>query len=108
MMFPIELKAFVTEQKWTFARTYASTWPHEYIVRDRVDEGLFIELVRHIRDHGYEGRFYQKPITYFDDDGMAYWTMGEPIEKTIVVNRCRKEDTYLQRLKNGALPKQKP
>src|SRR5262249_55852753 len=57
MRFPPSLKSFVVELKWTFAKTYASTWSHEYVVRSRVDENLFIELVRHIRTYGYEGRF---------------------------------------------------
>ena len=99
-----ELKAFVDQSNWTFAKTYAQTWPHEYIVRDRVDEGLFLELVQHIREHGYEAEFYSKPITYFDEDGMIYWTMGAPIEETTIVNRCKTEESYEYRLKHGTLP----
>ena len=108
MRLPAELRAFVHETRWTFAKTYAKTWPHEYIVRDRVDEGLFLSLVRHIREHGYQDWFYRKPITYFDDgDGMVYWTMGAPIEETTIVNRCTKEQSYEYRLKNGTLPESK-
>jgi hypothetical protein len=107
MRLPPELKAFVDETSWTFAKTYATTWPHEYIVRERVDEGLFLSLVRHIREHGYEGNFYRKPITYFDEDGRVYWTMGAPIEDTTIVNRCTKEQSYEYRLEHGTLPKQK-
>lgn len=70
----------------------------------RVDEDLFVALVRHIRAHGNEGRFYAKPITCFDEDGLVYWTMGSPLEKTIIVNRCRKEQTYEYRLAQGRLP----
>lgn len=98
------LKSFVNEQKWTFAKTYALTWPHEYIVRDRVDEDLFIQLVQHIRTYGYEGNFYSKNITYFDEDGMVYWTMGAPIDETTIINRCKKEESYGYRLKHGNLP----
>jgi hypothetical protein len=29
----------------------------------RVDERLFAELVRHIRAHGRQGRFYEKLLT---------------------------------------------
>jgi len=36
---------------------------------------------------------------------MAYWTMGAPIEVTIIINLCRKEDTYEERLKESGLPK---
>ena len=63
-----------------------------------------LQLVRHIRTHGYQGKFYDKPITYFDDAGMTYWTMGAPIEETTIINRCKKEDTYESRLESGTLP----
>ena len=107
MTLPLDLKAFVDQQTWTFAKTYARTWPHEYIVRDRVDERLFVQLVQHIRTHGYEGSFYRKRITYFDEDGMVYWTMGAPIDETIIVNRCKEEQTYKYRLEHGTLPESK-
>ena len=103
MSFPPELQTFVNEQKWTFAKTMPK-WPHEYIVRERVDQELFEQLVRHIRTHGYEGKFYQKAITYYDEAGMVYWTMGAPIDETTIINRCRKEDSYECRSQNGTLP----
>jgi len=102
--FPPSLREFVSSCRWTFAKTYAATWPHEYIVRDRVDEDLFIQIVQHIRTYGYEENFYRKLITYFDEDGLVYWTMGAPIEETVIVNRCTKEQTYEYRLKHGTLP----
>lgn len=104
MTFPKELESFVNEQEWTFAKSYAPRWPHEYIVRERVDQELFEQLVRHIQMHGYEGKFYQKSIRYCDEAGMVYWTMGEPIDETTIINRCRKEQTYESRLQNGTLP----
>ena len=103
MEFPTELLNFVNNQQWTFAKTMPE-WPHEYIVRARVDECLFERLVRHIRTHGYEGRFYQKAMTYYDEGGMVYWTMGAPLEETTIINRCREVDSYENRLKNGTLP----
>lgn len=104
MKFPDNLRMFIAEVQWTFAKTYAATWPHEYIVRSRVDEDLFVLLVQHIRTYGYEGKFYRRSIIYFDEAGMVYWTMGEPIEKTTIVNRCREDQTYEYRLKHGTLP----
>ena len=98
------IREFIVAVPWTFAKTYAATWPHEYIVRKRVDEKLFVELVNHIRTHGYEGNFYRMKITYYDEDGMTYWTMGAPIETETVINRCPKENTYEVRLRNGTLP----
>ena len=100
---PDELREFIRSSNWTFAKTMPK-WPHEYIVRGHVDERLFVELVCYIRQHGYEGTFYQKSITYFDDGGMVYWTMGSPISETTIVNRCKKEDSYEYRRLNSTLP----
>ena len=107
MTFPSDLRAFVDQQGWMFAKTYASTWPHEYIVRDRVDEHLFTRLVQHIRTSGQEERFYSKRFTYYHEAGMVYWTMGEPIEETTIVNRCKEEQTYEYRLMHRTLPESK-
>lgn len=101
--FPADLRAFVDAQQWAFARTMPQ-WPHEYLVRDRVDEGLFERLVVHIRSPGYEGRFYDRPITYYQEAGLVYWTMGAPLSEMTVVNRCLSEDTYEARLARDDRP----
>ncbi len=100
---PDDLREFVDSSAWTFAKTMPD-WPHEYLVRNRVDEGLFVRLVEHIRAHGYEGHFYQKTIVYYEEAGMVYWTMGAPLDETTIINRCRQEDTYEERLRRGTLP----
>jgi len=101
--YPTELRAFIEREHWTYAKTMPE-WPHEYLVRDRVDEALFVSIVKHIRAHGFEGRFYKEPITYFAEDGMIYWTMGAPIEETTIINRCKEEESFENRQKNGTLP----
>jgi hypothetical protein len=35
---PENLKQFIERTPWTFAKTYAKTWPREYIVRKKVDK----------------------------------------------------------------------
>ena len=44
-------------------------------------------------------------ITYFEEDGLLYWTMGAPIKETIIINRCLVENSFEARLRNGTLPK---
>jgi hypothetical protein len=97
------LREFIKFTHWTYAKTMPK-WPHEYIVRERVDEQLFIDLVAHIRAYGYTGKFYKKEIVYFEEDGLIYWTMGAPIEQTTIINRCKKENSYEYRLENNSLP----
>jgi hypothetical protein len=55
---PEALRKFVDSVQWTFAKTMPE-WPHEYIVRERVDEALFVQLMSHIRANGYEGEAEQ-------------------------------------------------
>ena len=98
-----ELRRFVNHETWTYAKTMPE-WPHEYLVRDRVDEELFEQLIRHIRSYGCEGHFYRKRITYYEEDGLVYCTMGAPVDETVIINRCKKEDTYEYRLQLGTLP----
>ena len=42
---PQELQRFIKTQEWTFAKTYAQTWPHEYLDKERVDEGMFLDII---------------------------------------------------------------
>ena len=103
MTFSPELRDFVDNEIWTYAKTMPK-WPHEYLVKDRVDEKLFVQMVKHIRTHGSEGTFYRRSITYYDEDGLTYWTMGAPVEETTIINRCKKENTYEVRLAEGRVP----
>ena len=104
--FTDEIKAFINSSKWTYAKTMPE-WPHYYIVRPSGNEAMFVKTVEHIRAHGYEGRFYHQKNMYFDDDEYTYWTMGNPIAETTVINRCLKENTYEKRLVAGTLPEEK-
>ena len=101
--FPEELRRFVARERWTYAQTMPD-WPHEYLVRERVDRDLFERTVAHIRANGYVGLFYTRTITYFEQDGLVYWTMGAPLEETTIINRCRKEDSFEHRSRTGTLP----
>jgi hypothetical protein len=81
---------WLADQEFIFAKTYADTAPHEYIKRDDYDGeqlSVFCDFIRHIRATGYEDNFYSTTYTYLDLDGYKYWTMGNPIEKTRIINR---------------------
>ena len=109
---PQELKLFVNEVEWTWAKTYAETWPHHYIVKDKVNNNLFLKFVSHIRDFGEWELFYNMPLKYFEEDGMVYWTMVPkdndpkwyPPETEDIINKCPVESTYKIRLLEGTLP----
>lgn len=97
--FPEQIRQFIAGTPWTFAKTYARNWPHEYIVREKVDIGLFDEMAAYIDEHGYESRFYDLQQIYFDHAGHTYWHMGN------IINRCPETDTYQRHEAEGRLPK---
>jgi len=93
-----ELEDFVNNSKWRFAKTMAKM-PHSYIVKENVDPKLFEELVLYIREHGEEREFriysHRKMYTYLDYNKYEYWTMGAPLEETIIINKALKKDDNL-------------
>ena len=98
------MRQFVDSVAWTFAKTYAATWPHEYLVRRPENAEMFDLLARHIFDHGVDGRFYSQVRKYHHEAGMAYWSMDPTPESTTLINRCPDEHTYEGRLASGTLP----
>lgn len=97
---PEHLQTFVKFAPWRWARTYATTWPHFYVLRRDLDDGearAFTELLQHIREHGYWGRFRERAVWYYDFDGWTYWEGDNPppaAEQTLL-NRCQIEESYM-------------
>jgi hypothetical protein len=91
-----DARDYINLVKWQFAKTMPR-WPHEYTVRQwRQDlERQFFEFVELIRRSGVvkpwprEASTPRYHHTYLEIDGWEYWTMGEPIPDTVVINRAR-------------------
>jgi hypothetical protein len=83
-------KDYISQVHWRFARTYAKTFPHEYTSKDwRPDlKDRFERVVTFIRERGQPERFFRKTYIYFYHDGFKYWTMGDTLPHTIIINRC--------------------
>ena len=103
--FPDELRTFVDTASWRFARTYAATWPHEYVLRNQENAEMILALARHIFEHGIDGRFYSQVRKYHHEAGKVYWSMADAPEGATLINRCNEEQTFEARLKAGTLPK---
>jgi hypothetical protein len=102
--FPAEVRSFVDTTSWRFAKTYAATWPHEYVVRTANNAAMILALARHIFDHGVDGRFYAQVRKYHHEDGWVYWSMADTPEAAGLINRCQEHQTYEARLAAGTLP----
>jgi hypothetical protein len=77
-------------RKFIYAKTMPEH-PHFYTLRkDWRDDDLFDHVVCRMRACGYTEMFYKKPFTRFDLNEWKYWTMGSPVEETILINRAER------------------
>ena len=90
-----DARAYIAEVRWKFAGTMPQ-WPHEYTVRDwrpDLDED-FARMVALIRREGVvkpwprDSTAPRYHFPYLEIDGWEYWSMGEPVPDTIVINRA--------------------
>lgn len=64
--------------------------PHEYTRRSEWNnDDKFEWVVMFIRENGVKEKFWQREFTYLYVNGYKYWTMGSPIEQTILINRAK-------------------
>jgi len=64
--------------------------PHAYSMKwEWKDKKLFEAIVLFIRENGKKEYFYKTPYFYFYANGYKYWTMGAPLNKTILINRAK-------------------
>lgn len=72
----------IKNNKWRFAKTYANTHPHEYIVRSKCDNADdFDVLCEHIKNNGHIEYFFGKSGTYLSIGDYTYWVMGDIINR---------------------------
>jgi hypothetical protein len=101
--FPDDVRNFVEATVWTFAKTYAATWPHEYVVQNTENAPMILALARHIFEHGTDGRFYSQIRKYHHEDGKVYWSMAQTPEAATLINRCDEAQTFEARIA-GKIP----
>jgi len=88
-------RRYIANVRWTFARTMPQ-WPHEYTVREwrRDLENDFEAFATLIRSDGIVKPWPAPPATpryhhtYLQVGPWEYWTMGDAIPETTVINRA--------------------
>lgn len=97
-------KAFIEAHEWRFAKTMPQN-PHWYVVREKVaDDEAFDAMVRFIRQEGEVRRWGGKLYQYwFSDDGFYYWTMGWPVDETLIINRAEHGACQAKPVKDGSV-----
>lgn len=85
-------REFISNRQWREAVTYREIAPHEYVVRkwESDDQGYadFDRFITLIRRFGYSDFYYNLRHIYWALDEYKYWTMGWPVEETMLINRA--------------------
>lgn len=86
-------RTYVRENRWQTAK---SGPPHQYNIRTwaETDRSKFDRFVRIIRKCGIPEKFYRHTRIYLHLDGQKYWTMGDLLTNTVVINRDRADRFY--------------
>ena len=82
-------RRLVAAHNWKFAKTMQ--WcPHFYTLRQGFNQDEdFVFMVTFIRKYGKHEKWFNKPRIYLYVDEWKYWTMGSPVDETILINRAR-------------------
>jgi len=85
--------------EWTFARTYAQTAPHSYVVLGRtagMTNGDYVRAGRVIHTFGRPEKFYGMTSIYLTspDGRLKWWTMDLEVTKTNLINQATTDRLY--------------
>lgn len=83
-----EFDAFVERANWRYAKTYEHISIHWYVVRKEFnDDKTFEEAVQFIRDNSTIVWFRFRKYQCYFRKGYKYWSMGNPVSETRIINR---------------------
>lgn len=100
------LREYIRKAEWRYAKTYADTWPHEYLVRAGMPDKAYRELCSLV-DEGRKEYFFRKEQKYLHADGFSYWVMATPnwkLDAAGIVNRTYTELYFGMRTAAGLYP----
>ena len=80
----------IKAQKWTYAKTYAKTAPHEYFLHHQNPE-LFKALAAKIERSGVDEAFYSRTFRYLYLGAYKYWRYDNVLNRTKIKGYTDKE-----------------
>jgi hypothetical protein len=85
--------------EWTYARTYAETAPHSYVVHPRtvgMTKDDYVRAAHVIHTFGQPAKFYNMTSIYLTspDGRLKWWTMDTNLNETGLINQATTERLY--------------
>lgn len=90
---------FAPTLDWTFARTYAETAPHSYVVLGRtagMTAADYVRAGRVIHTFGQPAKFYGMTNLYLTspDGHLKWWTMDQDVTQTNLINQATTDRVF--------------
>ena len=87
MLTKTQVDQLLADAQYTFAKTMPDN-PHHYTVRKTwQNDPVFDEVVTFMRANGKVEPFKGRNYTVYYANGYKYWTMGDPLSSTWIINR---------------------
>lgn len=84
-----EVANWFEANEFIFAKSMPET-PHWYMLKYKcTNKQMFERVVMYIREHGVEEEFFGRKYIYLVIGHWKYWTMGDPLATTILINRAK-------------------
>ena len=86
-----QVETFLTEAKFTFAKTMSNI-PHSWICRKDFNSETFLEVMNYINANGIPEYFYSKKYFYFHIGEYKYWVMTDKNglnDRTAIINKAK-------------------
>lgn len=78
----------IENHKWIFAKKFEKVSPHEYIIRNKDTEDVFVFFEENITKEWHDVLFFNRTYKLFDYLWYSYWIMnGYNWEKNFILNR---------------------
>lgn len=95
-----DFRDFVNSFDWTFAKTFAQSSPHEYIIikPDHPRRREYLDALKFLFNNSIKEKYYNQSYDRYILDGRKYWSMERSWDdvdnETIVLNRTQPDMTY--------------
>lgn len=95
-----DFRNFVNSFEWTFAKSFANTSPHEYIIinPDHPRRQEYLAALKFLFHNSVKEKYYDNAYDRYVLDGRKYWSMERSWDdvdnETIVLNRTQPDKTY--------------
>lgn len=89
----MKIEEMINALEWQEAKSMKNI-PHEYTVRNKEHEQMYVNLYHYIENNYYIGYFFRKKYKYCDIDNYTYWFMSDDINESKIINRSRKKEQH--------------